>query len=227
MQLVSTIVTQLSQLGLEIGFDFGIDVAYSASEWSVPVATINLSYPRRGRTVSQNNLVIDLRGALSYAFPEDGTQMGNVVYEVGASGAISVVENINPLEDGYAVFEKVLSRSMVTSANALNLLENLGLSDAALYSYPVVTPTVTLDLFNTMLPLGSFIEGDDVQLYIPSVDSLGYTFDPGFPNGMNLEWRLTQWTSTVANFGQSTLALVFNQPPAIGLPSLPPLPQSA
>ena len=109
------------------------------------------------------------------------------------------------------------------SSNALNLLWSIGQSDAALYSYPVVVPQVTLDLFNTMLPLGSFIEGDDVQLYIPSVDSLGFTFDPGFPNGMDLEWRISQWQAVVANSGQSTLTLTFNTPPAIGLPSLPPL----
>ena len=223
LQLVATIVQQLSQLGLYVGFDLGVDVAYSAAEWSVPVATINLSTPRRGRTVSQNNLVIDLRGALSYVFPEDGTQSGNIVYETGASGAIAVTKNIYPLEDGYPVLEKVVSRAQVVSSNALNLLSNIGQSDAALYSYPVVVPQVTLDLFNTMLPLGSFIEGDDVQLYIPAVDGTGSVWDPGFPNGLDLEFRISQWTATVANSGQSTLALVFNQPPAIGLPSLPPL----
>jgi hypothetical protein len=223
LQLAATIMGQLSQLGLGIGFDAGIDVAYSAGEYSSPLATLNLSYPRRGRTFAQNNLALDLRAGFSYIFPEDGTQSGNVIYEVGASGAISVTENIYPIENGYPVLEIIKSRSQITSANALNLLANLGQSDASLYSFPVVVPQITMDLFNTMVPLGQFIEGDDVNVYIPSVDGLGNLWDPGFPQGMNQEWRIAQWQATVANSGTSTLVYTLNTPPPLGLPQIEPI----
>jgi hypothetical protein len=213
LQTVDTIVKQLAGLGLGVGFDFGIDVAYSAGAFSVPVATLNFSYPRRGRTFAQNNLMVDLSTAISYSFPEDGTQIGNVIYETGGSGAIGVTQNINPLLQGYPILERVISRSNITSSNVLNLLSQLGISDAYLYSYAPVVPQFTVDLFGDNPHIGNFIEGDDLRVYLPATDTQGQVWDPRFPYGIDQEWRITQWTAKVTDSGQSTLTCVLNQPP--------------
>lgn len=85
MQLVDTIVSQLAQLGLGVGFDYAVDIAYSDGSPSPPVGTINISYPRRGRTVAQNSLLIDVTTARGYQFPEQGSETANRVYELGGA----------------------------------------------------------------------------------------------------------------------------------------------
>ena len=226
LQLVSTIVSQLTQLGYGVGPDVGVDVAYSAGSLSAPVATVNLSYPRRGRTFAQNNLMVDLSTSFSYTFPEDGTQAANIVYEIGNAGAISVQENIYPIEQGYATLEVVKSRSNITTSQALSLLSEVGYSDLALLSYPVVVPQFTVDLFDPNLQLGSFVEGDDLLVYIPATDGLGNVFDPGFPQGMYLEWRITQYQCVVGDSGASTMTVTLNQPPISQATQAPLAPQA-
>jgi hypothetical protein len=213
MQTVDTIVTQLSQLGLGVGFDFGVDVAYSKGPGSPLIATVNFSYPRRGRTVAQNNLMIDLTTARSYEFPEDGTQTANQIYELGGSGAIVVTENVNPLDQGYPLWERVLSHANAQSQNITSLLSQIGTSDLATYSYAPVSPTVSLGLFDPNLPLGSFIVGDDVQLALPARAPDGGPFDPRFPAGLSQEWRITGWKADVKDEGDSLLTLTLTQPP--------------
>lgn len=221
LQTIDTIVSQLTQLGLNVGFDKGFDVAWSAGPLSVPVGTVNLSYPRRGRTFANNNLMVDLSTSRSYTFPEDGTQTANVIYETGGQGAISVIENLNPLLQGYPIWEAVKSRSNITSALVLALLANIGLSDLFYFSYPAVVPTFQISLFDPNLPLGSFIEGDDVQIYIPSSDGITTPFDPRFPSGYQGEWRIASYTATVGDDGDSTLDVTLNQPPALGFALVP------
>jgi len=213
VQMVGTIVTQLSQLGLGAGPDFGIDVAYSSGPGSPLVGTINLSYPRRGRTVSENNLSIDLTLARNYKIPEDGTQTANQVFEIGGSGAIVVAENINPLEQGYLLWERVISHATAQSQHITSLLSQFGTSDLAMYSYAPVAPKVTLSAFDPNLPVGSFVVGDDVQLVMPELGEDGDVFDPGFPAGLDQEWRITSWTVTVEDKGQALNELALAQPP--------------
>jgi hypothetical protein len=212
-QMVDTIVSQLSQLGLGVGFDFGVDLAYSAGVPSPPLATINLSYPRRGRTVAENGLAIDLTTARAYEFPEDGTQTANQVYEVGGSGAIEVSENVIPLEQGYPLWEKVISRANIQSANIESVLAQTGLSDLALLSYAPVTPTVTLGVDDPNLPLGSFVVGDDVLLMIPQYAPNGEAFDPRFPAGLTREFRITGWSAAIEDQGDATVKLSLALPP--------------
>lgn len=221
MQSIDTIITQLSELGYGIGFDFGVDVAYSSGPGSPPVATINLSYPRRGRAVAQSNLWVDLSRARAYEFPEDGTATANQVYETGGSGAIDVTENIYPLEGGYPLLERVISRSQLTSSNIMELLAQTAYTDLYQYSYAPVAPSVTVDLFNGNPRFGSFIDGDDIEVFLPAEDQsdLGY-FDPRFPAGLQQEWRIAAWQATVGDEGDSTLELTLNQPPTL-LPTSP------
>lgn len=216
LQTVDSIVTSLSGLGLGVGFDFAIDMAYSGAPGSPPRATLNLSYPRRGRAASATQLVVDLTKARSYEFPEDGTQTANQVYETGGSGAINVTQNIFPQNAGYALFERVFSRGGVTSANIANLLAQFAYTDLYQTSYAPVVPRVTLDLFTDNPKFGSFITGDQVMLTLPTTDQTdGLVYDPRFPSGLNQEWRITDWEATVADEGDSTLALTLNQPPVL------------
>jgi hypothetical protein len=212
-QTVDTIITQLSQLGLGVGFDFGVDIAYSGGWASPPVGTINISYPRRGRTVAENHLIVDMTTARGYEFPEDGTQTANQVYEIGGSGAIEVSANVYPLEQGYPLWERVISRANAQSQNILNLLAQTGLSDLALLSYAPVTPTVTLGVNDPNLSLGSFTIGDDIQLQMPVLGPDGQVFDPRFPAGLDQEWRITNWTAEIKDEGDATVKLSLAQPP--------------
>lgn len=213
MQSVDTIVTQLSQLGLGVGFDFAIDLAYSGGPGTTPVPTINLSYPRRGRLFSQNNLVLDLGTARSYSFPEDGSQTANQVYELGGSGAIVVSANANPLAQGFPLWERVFSRAQAQSANIVQILTQMGLGDLAISSYAPVAPSVTIGMFDTNLPLGSFVIGDDVQVVMQSNDPDGNVFDPRFPAGLSQEWRIIAWQANLPDQGDATVTLTLNQPP--------------
>jgi hypothetical protein len=215
MQTVDTIVTQLQQLGLGVGFDFGMDIAYSNGTGSPPIGTINISYPRRGRTVAENGLVVDVTTARSYEFPEDGTQTANQIYELGGSGAISVSANIVPLEQGYPLWERVVSRANIQSQNIESLLGQTGLADLATYSYAPVTPTVTLGVNDPNLPLGSYTVGDDIKVVIPETAPTGEVFDPRFPQGMEQEWRIISWSCEAKDEGDAVVKLTLGRPPLL------------
>lgn len=212
-QTVETIVSQLVQLGLGVGPDIGVDLAYSAGPASPPIGTINVSYPRRGRTVAENDLMIDLTTARKYKFPEEGTQTANQAYEVGGSGALVVDQNIYPLEQGYPLWERVMSRAQIQSQHITSILGQIGTSDLATYSYAPVTPTCVLSAFDPNLPIGSYIVGDDVQIYLPETGPDGQVYDPRFPNGLDEAWRITAWKTTVSDEGDATTEFTFAQPP--------------
>jgi hypothetical protein len=213
MQMVDGIVSQLAQLGLGVGFDCAVDIAYSAGSPSPPVATINLNYPRRGRTVEQNSLLIDVTTARSYSFPEQGGETANRLYELGGTGAISVSENTFAQEQGYAIWERIMSRASIQSQNIMAILAQTGLSDLALYSYPPVTPSITLGVNDVNLPLGSFVEGDDIEVLIPQYNAEGAIFDPLFPAGMDQEWRITSYNVEVLDQGDAVVKLALAAPP--------------
>jgi hypothetical protein len=223
LQQVSSMISQLAGNGLGVGFDYAVDVAYSGGSGSFPVATVNLSYPRRGRTYANNGLVLNCGQAISYDIPEDGTQAGNTIYEQGSSGSLNVSQNIQPLNGGYPIIEQIKSRANITSANMLAILAFQGASDLAVLSYPIATPTVTTDLFAGPIPLGQFVVGDDCRWLIPAMTGLGSVFDPRFPGGLDEEWRIIGWNATVSDSGQSTLVFTLSLPPSlsVGGPALP------
>lgn len=218
LQQVGSMVNQLASNGLGTGFDYAVDIAYSSGPGSVPVGTVNLSYPRRGRTYAANNLVLNAGQAISYHPPEDGAQTANTVYEQGSSGALVISQNIQPLQGGYPILEALKSRSNILSANVINVLTGLGVSDLAQFSYPLATPSITMDLFSSSVPLGQFIVGDDVRWIIPATDGAGNVFDPRFPSGLDTtKFRITGYSAQVADAGQSTLTLNLALAPATSI----------
>lgn len=223
LQQLGSLISMIAGNGLGEGFDYAVDVAYSAGPGSVPVGTVNLSYPRRGRTYANNQLVLNCQQALKYSVPEDATGTGNTVYEQGSSGSLSVSQNTVPLQGGYPILEQLKSRANITSANMLSVLGMLGVADLAVGSYPVATPSVTTDLFAGPIPLGDFVIGDDCRWLIPATDGAGGVFDPRFPGGYDHEWRITGYQATVADDGQSTLQFNLALPPSytISGPALP------
>jgi hypothetical protein len=217
-QTVDTIFSQVGgQLGLGVGFDYGVDLAYSAGPGSSPYGVVNLNYPWRGRTLAQSNLLVDLTLAREYMFPEDGSQTANQVYEIGGSGAIVVQTNPYPLDQGFPLWERVISRSSAQSQNLMNMLAQLATSDSAMYSYATVSPTIKLGLFDPNIGLTSagfpFIAGDDVQLFIPALAQDGTVFDERFPAGLDQEWRITGYAVDLQDEGDPTLTLTLAQPP--------------
>lgn len=221
IQMAGMMVNQIATNGYLSGFDYAVDIAGSAG--GVPTATINLSYPRRGRLYAKNHLMLDCMKALSYEFPEDGTQTGNTIYEQGMSGSLSVSQNLQPLMGGYPILEQIKSRANITSANVLAVLQGMGASDLEQFSYPVCTPTVTTDLYTGPISLGSFVVGDDARVRIPATDGKGGMFDPRFPMGLDEEWRIGGYQATVADDGQSTLQFQLAVPPSLTVtgPALP------
>lgn len=213
IESVDSAVQQLLQLGLGVSPDLGVDLAYSAGPGSAPVGTINLAFPRRGRVQADSQLMIDLSTARKYSFPEDGTQTANTVVEVGGSSAIVIAQNTNPLEQGYPLWERVLSRAGAQSQDILTLLGQQAVADLATFSYAPVAPVVTLSVFDPNMPLGSFLVGDDVRLCLPANSSDGDVFDPRFPNGLDQEWRIVGYQVTVADEGDSTMDITLNLPP--------------
>lgn len=212
MQQLGSALNQLATLGLGVGWDYGVDVGGSA--FGPVTCTVNLSYPRRGRLFSQNNLVLDCQQALSFTIPPDATQTGNTMYEQGANGALSVSQNTQPLDGGYPILERIMSRSNIQSANVMQVLQQTGAADLALYSWPLYTPTVTTDLFTGPLQLGQFIVGDDCWWRIPATNGVGQTFCPRFPAGLNVEARIIAYQAQVQDAGTSTLQVTLSEPPS-------------
>ncbi len=211
---IDSIVTQLSNLGLNVGFDFMVDVAYSGVSGSPPKATINLSYPQRGRTIANNGLVVDLSSSavFDYEFPEDGSQAGIVTYAVGGSagGVSNGYGNTNPLQQGYPLTEQVASEAAVINSA---VLQELAQAQNAISSYPIVVATVTMTAFGAEPQFGDFIIGDQIQVIMPPNDQDGEVFDPRFANGMNQTWRITQYDMVVPDDGGPvTMKLTLNIP---------------
>jgi hypothetical protein len=215
LQLLNNLLAQLTNLGWGIGFDAAVDFAYTDGEKYAPIiATINLSYPRRGAVVQSatqeysttfsipaNNLstlVLTTGNCHSWTFPEDGTTQGNTQYYTGGNQDIFVEENIytggTPTEfeggdshfkfGGYVNTDKVTNIANLNSPNPTVLLQAMANSGLRLYSWPPVAPVIVTDAFNPVNGLGTFVVGDDCTTWVPSLDQDGQTFDPRFPQGL-------------------------------------------
>lgn len=205
-QKCDSILSQLMGLGYGVGFDGGIDVAYSAGRGSPIMATVNLSYPRRGRTFANNNVVVNAGGASrDYTVTPDASNMANTLYEIGGQNAVVISQNINPLEQGYAIFEDSVSRSQIQSANIIGILTGLGFGDLFVTSFPPVTFSVTVPLFGNDPTFGQFIVGDNCRLLVDP--------DEMFPNGLDSEWRITSYTVNLPDQGDATIQLTLSPPP--------------
>lgn len=219
-QTVNMIVSQLQQMGYGVGFDFGVDVGYNSA--GVPAATLNLSFPRRGRIAGTTGLVVDIEDATQFEYSEDATQMGNQIYETSTStGSITVIDAWAPsLEAGWPLLEQLISHPDINSTpNVQIVLAACAASDLALYAYPVSVINVTVPAWQNP-KLGDYITGDDVRVLVAPA-SQGVPANPRFPNGLDFYWRITEYEVTIADQGLSTVKLTLNLPP-YNTPLAPP-----
>lgn len=227
LQTIESIVTTLSQMGYQFGFDYSFDCAYVPGT-STPAVTMNFWYPRQGRTYAQSQLVVLGQDCVDYTYPVDGTQQATSITETGSgTGAVQPAAASTNLP-GYPLLERTIARSFVTDEGTL---ANCAIGDLGLYCYPVVTPTVTIpvtmpDAAGNISPgtirFGDWRLGDDVLWRIDPVAGGGMNTDPRFPDGMESEWRINSWTCTVAMKGVSTVLFDLSTPPLQTIP--PPQP---
>lgn len=155
-------VEQLSQV--EGGFDFAIDVTYSAG---VITKTFKLSYPRRGSIVGATGHFFELPGNISeYSWPEDGAGMANTVYGVGGGEGDAMLRSTAARPDlidvGYPLLESTLPLKDVTVRATLDAHTRAQVTALA---GPVTVPTMTVRAHLDPV-LGSYTIGDDVRIRI-------------------------------------------------------------
>lgn len=221
LQSLDSLLRQLTQLGYGVGFDIWAGGTYLGGSGSSLFMGIELSYPRWGRTYAQDSLSIDLSRARSYTMPEDASSMGNTIYETGGNQDIVASQNAYPLQAGYPNWAKAINRAQLNSGNVTQLLTAMGLNDLVIYSWPPVAPTVTVDVADPIVGLGSCKEGDDILLTLPAKAQDGQPYDPRFPAGLEVEFQVTGWEAQVADEGESTLTYTFGSPPGTAAPQSP------
>lgn len=224
---IESIVSALSQMGYTLGFDYSFDVSYLPGT-STPQITMNLWYPRQGRTADLSQVVVMHKDAIDFTYPEDATKQATSIFEAGGGGG-----GVQPIElttavPGYPLLEASITHSDVTDVTVLG---RIAFGDAGLLTYPVVTPTLEValplpDATGAISParvsFGDFDLGDDLIHKIEPLAGGGQNTCPRFPNGLEFEWRITGWTCKVAAL--PTITFDLSVPPSNVLPpAQPPL----
>lgn len=210
MQTLSTIFGQLTALGWLTGFDMRANVAWSNGPRSPLIGTIEIGYPRLGRTAAESGLVIDANQCRDYDFGEDASKSGSTLYESGISNTLYTEDNVLPRVQGWPLLEQIISRSSTNaqttaSTSLYTMLAAIANSDAYLLSYPVCSPVVTMPLWGIDPELGSFIAGDDARVRMGP--------DLNFPDGFEDDFRIVSWNATPKDAGDSTIDYTLNVPP--------------
>lgn len=225
---VQSIVDQLAGMGYTFGFDYSFDVAYIAGT-RTPAVTMNIWYPRKGRSAADSNIVIEHRDTIGFTYPEDGTRQANSIFESGGTGTEPI--ELTTVTPGYPLLESSISRGDVVSEQVLS---NSAFNDAGALVWPVVTPTITVAvplpdatgrIDPSRLSFGQFSLGDSLFHRIdPVAVNNGVNACPRFPSGARFEWRMSQWTCTVPDEGVPSILFDLTSPPSSTLPpTQPPL----
>jgi hypothetical protein len=223
VQTVDAIVQILSQMGYTFGFDYSFDVRYLPGT-RTPSVTMNIWYPRQGR--EGKTITVLSKDTTDWTYDEDSTQQATSVTETASGSAAPVVATANVPD--YPLLERAFARTQVLDDDTL---ANIAIGDLGIYCYPVTTPTITVPIaipdqngHGDPGPIGfhEFTLGDDMLFRVDPLAGGGMNVDPRFPNGMSFEWRITNWTATVADKGVSTLLFDLAIPPAQIIPPPPP-----
>jgi hypothetical protein len=220
LQTIESIVSTLSQMGLTAGFDYSFEVEYLPGTLT-PAVTMNLWYPRQGRTAGETGIVIHTSDLTDNEYPEDGTKQANSVTVTGSgSGGLqpATVIATQALEEGYPLLEAMVSHTQI---NNESVLVNVAFGEARLRAWPVVTPNLILPvplpdakgkIDPTKFSFGSFSLGDDFIWCVDPVAGEGENRSPRWPGGMEYEWRINGWTCT-ADPGKPILTIDPGIPP--------------
>lgn len=215
-QTLATMLSQLHQLGYQVGIDVIQQVEYVAG---VPTVSIGIFYPRRG---SESSLVIASRLDLEYQ--EDGTQQSNGVVEmVGGTGEDAEERRWAPaFAEEYPLLSQVVSHASVSpTAQSARVLAAYEEGDLAVYSYPLTTPVVTLSMFGRPSILDLAEVGENVKLRIDKTAGEVPETNPRFPNGLDFTFRTVRLDATVPDQGLPTMKVTLNIPPS-STPIVPP-----
>ena len=209
---VDSMVNTLSAQGYLTGFDFAVDVSWSAGQGSTPSFSWNASYPRRGRVAGTTGLTLHASFA-DYEWDEDGTKQANSI-NASASGAATLTTqaaDANVQTAGYPLLEQ---RSTFTAINNQAALQSAAQGQLATIEWPVVTALVNSPTFGDPF-IGEYIMGDDVNLVIEP--------DWFFPSGLNCYLRITGADHTIADQGLSTTKFTLTNLLGLAPVSPPPL----
>ena len=184
VRIVSEVIQELSQV--IDGFDFAIDTSYVAG---VPTATLNLSYPRRGRTASMTGWVFEYPGNIqTYDWPEDGSKTANTVITQGSGmGAYTVSATASQpgqIDAGYPLLEDAVPYKQEPNLDVLAQYANAALNALAA---PITLPTLVVrpDLDPVV---GSYVEGDDIRVRI--TDTRRFPAPVGGGPGLDTFYRI-------------------------------------
>jgi hypothetical protein len=220
-QTLSSMMTQLVNLGYLVGIDYAPDVEYVAGS---PTVAITLSYPRRGKTTPQ--ATIDLSAATDMEWSEDGTQQADkVIEQTGGTGVTATEGEWGPAmsEDGYPLLERVISHSALSPTEATpDVLSAYVKGDLAIYSYPVLAPVIPLPMFGSPSIFDLLPIGNDVTLRIPTGAGDLPLNNPLFPNGLDYHFRAVKLECNVPTEGVPAMSVTLNIPPGT-VPPLPPV----
>lgn len=189
------------------GFDFAIDAAYDGS--GNLTKTFRTSYPRRGRNYQTSGFVFEVgRNVIQWAWPTDGTRMGNKVWAVGrgegdamvlsSQSDVSQIASLASGGPGYPLLENTISRTDVSEQATLDALAIARLKSSAT---PVTLPEITVRA--DLDPLfGSYITGDSCRFIVPPNTS------PRFPAGLDSYYRIVGWDVSVSDEGAESVKLI-------------------
>jgi hypothetical protein len=230
LQTIDSILSTLSQMGYKAGFDYSFDVDYIPGT-KTPAVTLNFWFPRQGR--ENSGVTVTAADCLDWNYDEDSSKQADLVSTTGSgSGGIQpVAAYADPID--YPLLERTVSHTQITSQEVLG---KIALGELSLSAFPVTTPQLILPvpipgpngkLDPNAFTFTDFLLGDDLTFKIDPVAEGGRNTDPRFPHGMHFTWRITNWTTAVADKGVSTLTFTLNTPPFEmvegQLPKPPPL----
>lgn len=190
------------------GLDVAVQVAWGAGG-TAPTKALVLSAPRAGRVGTQSGIVFDLGKAISWSWPEDGTQFGTDMTITGASTGntpITGTDSANQPTGGLGQTPRLDLISNHPNLLTQDAVQKMASAYALMYGQPLATPQATFPTADLATPLGTWIIGDDARVLAPMGDEW-------FPNGLDQVWRIVGHTVTVPNEGVPTAALTFNIPP--------------
>ncbi|MFF1839968.1 hypothetical protein ACFVXE_38360 [Streptomyces sp. NPDC058231] len=155
------------------GFDFGIDVGWTATTNNNPPTRYRRArtwYPRRGRAVDESGLVFVKGGQgssiLSYDWPEDGTAAATEVSALGAgtgeAKVSAVVQDADRLASGWPLLE-----SVSTYEGVIDQAQITGLANAELTARGQAQLQPTFEVSADADPaFGSYSVGDEALFII-------------------------------------------------------------
>ena len=211
VQPIGSIAQQLTGYGYLTGIDFNFKLSYAYGNPGDPlVGTLNISYPRAGRTAAQSKIVLNGKLSREATLDEDAMQQGTTIIETGIQGALLIYDNIYPLAQGWPIIDQIMSHSGGIGPNLVALLLSAAKSDSFLYSFPPVAPVVRQPFAGTgASDLTKITPGDDCY----------WREDPQpiLPNGFTApgaEFRIVQWDVTRPERGDIYVDYTLNLPPA-------------